>query len=595
MPSTNGHARKLAIPYARVSTDEQARSGYSLAQQLEACRAWCAREGYEILEEVTDPGQSGATLERPGMDHVRDLVAIHSRGAAELVVLAQDRDRFAREPAYHYLLRKEFEEHGAGLRSLNDRGDDSPEGQLTDGILDQLAKFERAKTAERSRRGKRRMASEGKIVGGPSPAYGFRYTEDRKGYEVDEAKMRVVRRIFEDVAAGKTLRSIIKKLDEEGVPTPGRARLWGQAYIKQLVAHDAYRPHTYEEVKTLVSAEVASRLDPNERYRIWWFGRKRYRHGQKTENGPDGRRYRKTKKGVWQDREQWIAVPVPDSGIPCELVDAARERVKDNRPAAKTGVRFWELSGGICRCASCGRAMSGTRVNTKDRPERFYYRCPNRAGGGPEACPNGKNHRAEMVEAEVWEEVSSLLKEPERLRVGIERYIGQEHRGDPEREMRVWAKRLANVDDKRARYQDMAAEGLIDFDELRAKLDALESDRKTAARELEAIRDKAERLSSLKLKTDALIETYSRKALLGLDFYTPQDRFDAYKALGAKLIAHPDGTRELIVGVLCLPSGYPVVTEKVRKETASSGIFGGPFSTAAKSVPSSSCLPGGLL
>jgi DNA invertase Pin-like site-specific DNA recombinase len=60
------------------------------------------------------------------------------------VVLAQDRDRFAREPAYHYLLRKEFEEHGAKLRSLNDHGDDSPEGELTDGILDQLAKYERA-------------------------------------------------------------------------------------------------------------------------------------------------------------------------------------------------------------------------------------------------------------------------------------------------------------------------------------------------------------------------------------------------------------------------------------------------------------------
>ena len=205
-------------------------------------------------------------------------------------------------------------------------------------------------------------------------------------------------------------------------------------------------------------------------------------------------------------------------------------------------------------------------MNTKGRPQRFYYRCPNRAGNGPKACPNGKNHRAEIAEAEVWEEVSSLLKEPERLRAGIERYIEQEHRGDPEREMRVWAKRLADVDAKRSRYQDMAAEGLTDFDELRAKLDALETDRKTAARELEAVRDKAEHLASLKFKTEALIEAYSRKARLGLDLYTPQDRFDAYKALGAKLIAHPDGTRELIVGVLRLSSGGPVVTQKVQKD-----------------------------
>ncbi|HZB83531.1 MAG TPA: recombinase family protein [Rubrobacteraceae bacterium] len=74
MPSTNGS--KQAILYARVSTDEQARSGFSLAQQLEALNTYAARVGYEILEEeVTDPGQSGASLERPGMDRVRDLVA----------------------------------------------------------------------------------------------------------------------------------------------------------------------------------------------------------------------------------------------------------------------------------------------------------------------------------------------------------------------------------------------------------------------------------------------------------------------------------------------------------------------------------------
>ena len=100
MPSTSGHSPKRAILYARVSTEEQARSGYFLAQQLGALRGYANCEGYEVLEEVTDPGQSGASLERPGMDWVRDLVA----AGGVSVVLAQDRDRFAREPAYHYLL-----------------------------------------------------------------------------------------------------------------------------------------------------------------------------------------------------------------------------------------------------------------------------------------------------------------------------------------------------------------------------------------------------------------------------------------------------------------------------------------------------------
>jgi site-specific DNA recombinase len=97
MPSTNGSfaGPKRAILYARVSTDEQARSGYSLAQQLEAQRDYAAREGYEVLEEVQDVGQSGASLERPGMYRVRALVA----AGGVSVVLAQDRGRFTREPA----------------------------------------------------------------------------------------------------------------------------------------------------------------------------------------------------------------------------------------------------------------------------------------------------------------------------------------------------------------------------------------------------------------------------------------------------------------------------------------------------------------
>jgi site-specific DNA recombinase len=103
---------------------------------------------------VSDSGQNGGSLERSGMDPMRDLVAAGSVS----VVLAQDRDRFAREPVYLSYLREAFGQHGCKLRSLNDRGDDSPEGQLTDGILDQIARFERLKITEGNRRIKLRKA-----------------------------------------------------------------------------------------------------------------------------------------------------------------------------------------------------------------------------------------------------------------------------------------------------------------------------------------------------------------------------------------------------------------------------------------------------
>lgn len=252
-----------AVLYARVSTDEQARSGYSLAQQLEALREFAAREGYEVLAEVEDAGASGATLDRAGMDRVRDLVG----GGGVAVVLA--RDRFAREPAYLYLLKQEFEEHGTKLRSLNDRGDDSPEGELTAGILDQLAKFERAKTAERTRRGKLRKAREGKIIASAHTNFGFGWNKARDGYVIDEENMPTVRLIFEMVGAeGRSLHDVKRAFESEGIRAPQGGKAWSRTVLRKLLNEDVYLPHSYEEIKELVSPDVAGRLDPDKSYGV---------------------------------------------------------------------------------------------------------------------------------------------------------------------------------------------------------------------------------------------------------------------------------------------------------------------------------------
>ena len=65
MPSTNGHGPNRAILYARVSTDEQAKSGYSIPEQLRELRAYATREGYRVVEEAVDDGHSGAAHTAP--------------------------------------------------------------------------------------------------------------------------------------------------------------------------------------------------------------------------------------------------------------------------------------------------------------------------------------------------------------------------------------------------------------------------------------------------------------------------------------------------------------------------------------------------
>ena len=548
MPSANGHGPKRVILYARVSTDEQARSGYSLAQQLDALREYAAQEGYEVLQEVVDPGQSGSSLERPGMDQVRDLVAAGGVSG----VLAQDRDRYAREPAYHHLLRRELEEHGCKMSALNDRGDDSPEGELMDGILDQLAKFERTKTAERSRRGKLRKAREGKIVATSMPHYGFTYTASRDGYEVDEATIPTIQRIFRMVAVeGYSLHGIKRRFETEGLLTSAGKKHWSQVFIRKVIKDDVYRPHSFEEIKALVTPEVAAQLDPDKNYGIWWFNRKRHTLKQVTENTLEGRVYRKKKKSVDRPRNEWIAVPVPDAGTSRKLVDAARAAIKDNRKPSYAGQRFWELSSGILYCGSCGRRMvrhTSKRGEDVSGKNYLYYRCRQRWYKGKDACQNHKMRRADEVEARVWDTISSLLKNPEQLRADLNKMIELERnsmRGDPDKEQKAWLDKLTEADRKRARYQEMAATDLITFDELRARLAELDDTRSIAERELETLRTHRECIGGLVADRDALLDSLEGLAPDALDSLTPEERHHVYKMLKLRVIVGSDGALEV--------------------------------------------------
>jgi site-specific DNA recombinase len=543
MSEANGRGAKRAILYARVLTEEQARSGYSLAQQIEALLEYAARERYEVLEEVTDPGQSGASLERPGMDRVRDLVA----GGGVSVVLAQDRDRFAREPAYHYLLGEEFREYGCTLRALSDRGDDSPEGELTDGILDQLSKYERAKIAERTRRGKHRKLRQGKLIAGYSPGYGYRYNAARDGLLVDAAQMLVVRRIFEMVARGESFYGVIKTFEREGVLSPRGQERWNRPTLRNLILSDLYRPHTFMEVAELVTSEMAATLDPNVHYGIAYYGKKQVTKRQVSEHGGGERRYRQRIKSEVRDREQWLAVPVPDSGLPRALVDAARATVENNRRPPRSGYRSWELSG-LLRCSRCGYMMN-TETTSGGRSRGrlyFYYRC----GGcyrSKNDCDHAKHHRAEKVEAMVWEYVRDLLENPEELRADLEYMIELEREGvhrDPEHDAKMWSDKLAEVNRQRSRAQDMAIQGLLDYDELGAKLANLEETRKVAEHELVVLGNHREYIAELERDKEAVLKHYATVAPEALNSLTPEERRHIYGMLRLRAVQRPDGKIE---------------------------------------------------
>jgi site-specific DNA recombinase len=543
---------RTAILYARVSTKVQAEDGYSLLQQVEALHRWAEAEGYEVLAAVEEPGQSGASLERPGLDRVRDRVA---EGGVS-VVLAQDRDRFAREPAHLFLLKREFEAYGTKIRALNDRGDGSPEGDLTDGILDQLAKFERAKMVERSRRGKNRMVTEGKVVRGPRPAYGFLYDQHGDGLLVEPTQMAVVRRVFEMLAVeGLTLGEVARRLNGDGIPSPMASNTirpvsgkWRVPTVSSLVKNPLYRPLNIEEIaaSTPVSPEVVNSLNPEKGYSLWiWNKRHQRMWRERSEDVGHRDRYQM----VPRPKEEWLAVPIPlsDAELSRAHVDAARERIDQNggrRPPSTAAHRFWQLSGGIVRCDECGSVLSPKSRRRPNGKIDSWYMCRQRYNSGPRDCTSGRCHRADVLEETVWRVVYGFLSDPQRLVRQYKAHLQDQRRqmrGDPDKAVRDLLGRLQKLDQKESYLLDMAADTFMPKESLQSKLAEFEEQRKVLRK---ALREAEARQNALRRPRENLANFNSvllQMDRMKLNQASPEDRHRVYQALRLQATVDREG------------------------------------------------------
>jgi site-specific DNA recombinase len=296
-----------------------------------------------------------------------------------------------------------------------------------------------------------------------------------------------------------------------------------------------------------MSADVAGRLDPTKCYGIWFFNRRKTTTSQVAVNGADGKTYKRKTKITERPEGEWIAVPVPESGIPREWVDAARDAIKDNVKFSQNDNRPWELSGGIARCGECGWAMkTHTAGSGKSNKKNHYYICSRvHVGYAYKSCSNRKSHRADRVEPLVWSYVSGVLKDPAQLRDDLGRMIELERGrryGDPGREAKLWIEKLVEADQKRARYQEMAADDLITFEELRSRLAELEDTRKAAEKELNALRGHEEYVRDLERDRDALLDSLEASAPEMLDALAPEERHQLYKILRITAAVEADGT-----------------------------------------------------
>jgi site-specific DNA recombinase len=292
-----------------------------------------------------------------------------------------------------------------------------------------------------------------------------------------------------------------------------------------------------------------SRLEPGSLYGVQWHNRRKTTTRMVSEpDGNGGRRYRKRRTTQQRPREEWIAVPVPSS-IPAAVVEAARQRIGENRAQVRKHLtREWELRG-LLRC-SCGASMRTQTTRPHNKGHYYYYSCSRRRKLRKMCDCRQASIQAGAVEPVVWEFVRGMLLDPERVRAGMERMIATERetsKGSPEKEARMWSEKLAEAGRKRSRYQEMAAEGLITFGELRERLAELEETCEVVRGELDVLAGRVERAEQLERDLEALLEQTACVWPEDLDDLTGDQRNEIYRML--RLEITPSGEDYAMRGV----------------------------------------------
>ena len=463
---------RMAAIYARVSSEQQ-REENTIASQTAALIEFAQSHDLEVPAEwvFEDEGFSGATLERPGLERVRDLAA---EGHIQ-VVLAYSPDRLSRKYAYQILLMEEFARQGVETLFVKAPQGDSAEDQLLVQFQGMIAEYERAQILERSRRGKRHRAQTGEVSVMCGAPYGYRYmrktVETPAAYIVEENEARVVQRVYEMYTAeGLSIAEITRRLNAEGIQTRKKSPRWERSVVWAMLRNPAYCG-TACFGKTRVSS----------RTRVL---RPQRRRGVTTPSMTAGHE---------RPREEWIEIPVP-ALVSEEAFARTQELLQENRIRSRRRTIEPSVVQGLVGCAKCGYAFSRTSTYTSAR-KIHYYKCIGsdswRKLGGP-VCDNRRLVRQDLLDQIVWNEVIRLLEDPTLIQQELDRRLAAARTSDPtKRREQSLQRELTHVGKGIERLLNAYQEGLLSIEQLRERMPALRQRERAVRAELQAIIDQA--------------------------------------------------------------------------------------------------------
>ncbi len=469
---------RRAVVYCRVSTDDQQDIGTSLDSQLDACLKYARDRAYVVDPHHVYFGWESAAGWRDRKLLQRALDAIRQGEVDVFICYAVD--RLSRRQAHTAIISEIIQiEHHASLEFVTEEFEDSIVGEFIRNAKAFAAEIELEKIRERTVRGKQTRLKSGKIHSHGSELYGYRRDKARGIREVYELEAEVVRDVFQWVVDGVPVRSVVRRLNTSGVPSPsagklifadGRTPRWGTGVIYRMLAEPAYKGQTS----------------------AW-----RWRSGGRN------------KAPQLRNQDEWIELPegtTPPIITPGDW-QAVQDRLHTRRGAqTRNEVRQYLLRGMLV-CGTCGRPM-------RSCPERNsrVYRCSSRERGP--AC-GGKRVPAEAVESWVWAEVRRVLDQPKLVARETSRLLESEAVERLRSERASIERRIKKIEgQQQALMRQLRESQGVDrlFELARAEIGASETERQQHFASLALIVDQIEGVSAMAGQLDRMMEFCARVA-----------------------------------------------------------------------------------
>jgi site-specific DNA recombinase len=388
---------KTTAIYVRVSTDRQAQA-QTIQQQVERLRTYLGTEGQSLRENhiFRDDGYSGSSLNRPGLDQLRDRI---KRACFERVLITSP-DRLARKFVHQMLIIEEFERASCEIQFLDRPMSQDPHDQLLLQIRGAVAEYERVLIAERMRRGRQARLRSGTLLPWTIPPYGYRSAPDCPrdpcGVRIEAVEGVLVQELFVRYLEPQgTLLGLAKYLLDLRVPSPHGNPRWSAASLRGILTNPAY-------TGKLCVGRRRSRPPRTRRSATHPLG--------KPAHGAD-----------LTSPEEWTFVGSIPALVTEDIFDQVQKKLALNmKQAARNNKSHLYLLRALVSCGACQSACISRTTNGG----RSYYAC--RCLAQPLYSGQSKRCRSRYIPADqldtiVWHDFCELISEPEAIVNALQR------------------------------------------------------------------------------------------------------------------------------------------------------------------------------